>query len=76
MSQYTLPPACGRRKIEDQGHEVSNWHPRMSYVWTKKQCQLWLDTQFGMYDGTRWKPVIKSLGVGRFNVTFTQYDGK
>lgn len=56
----------------DQEHQVANWNPRMIYTWTKAMVQKWYDDtgSFGLYDGQMWDPVVKSLGVGRYEVTF------
>lgn len=64
----------GRRKTEDFG-QVQRWQPWMIYCWTRKQLQHWYDTHgsFALYNGKSWCPKAKSLGVGRYEVRFQEY---
>jgi hypothetical protein len=57
------------RKVENP---PPRWNPYQTFVWSKKELQNWYDA-FGSqcaYDGRLWKPKTKSLGAGRYEISF------
>lgn len=56
--------------------DVTNWHPRMVYVWTHKQILKWIDTygRWSFYNGKRYTIDTKKIFGNRYEVKFKDID--
>ena len=49
-----------------------DWNPYMTYVWTTKEIQQWIDENNppAMYDGVVWTLKYKKIFTNRYAVKF------
>lgn len=51
------------------------WHPRLTYIWTVKELQSWVDQNgsSAFFDGQPWVIEYKKIVPGRYRVWFKEY---
>lgn len=53
---------------------VPQWCPYLRYTWTRAQLRAWIDANgaSAFYDRQLWSVQSRHIGVGRYEVTFTE----